>query len=145
MTRRRKRRRHLRRYERTMIWMGIATVALVFIGLNDPAIRASVNATLIWLVVRGLIGALVVLGVAWTYQFTKPPKVKRQTYKKHPLGRKNTVPTAAPTGTTGKTSPKHANQINPTPPINPTVQMDDLLVPMSGAHRMFTGDDDDDI
>ncbi len=171
MAKRRKSRWSNRKSQRLLLQISILATVLAFIVLYNPVIRAGVNATLVWLVVRGLILAAIVLAIMWTYQFTKPPKVKRRTYKRgsSAVFRGKTAKTS-----TARRSPKHAshatvptsqvtatastngipgrigNQVtpggSPTPPINPTVQLDDLLVPMSGAHRMFSsGDDDDDI
>lgn len=78
MTRRRRRRRLTRRAQRTLWQIAILTVALSFIGLYNPVIRMGVNAVLIWLAVRALIIGIIALAVMWTYQYLRPPKVKRR-------------------------------------------------------------------
>jgi hypothetical protein len=80
MTRRR-RRSSRRQQQRTLLQIAILTVALAFVGLNSPAVRTSVNATLVWVVTRGLILGVIVLAIMWTYQYCRPPKVKRRSVK----------------------------------------------------------------
>lgn len=78
MARRRRYSYRKRRAQRTLLQIAVLVVVLVFIGLNNPAVRTSVNATLVWLTIRALIGGVSVLAIAWTYQFLRPPKVKRR-------------------------------------------------------------------
>ena len=156
MTRRRRRSRWGRKQQRTLLQIAILVIALAFVGLYNPIVRAGVNATLEWLVIRGLILGVIVLAIMWTYQFCRPPKVKRRTIKQPIPHRRSArhgnqaIPGDSPTimapnngspvigATTTPIDAQDADYLYPTgqrsAPSAPT--SDDLInQPMSGAHR----------
>lgn len=128
-TRKRQSRWSRRKGQRTLLQIAILTTVLAFIALDSPAVRATVNATLVWLAIRGLIIGATVLAIMWTYQFCRPPKVKRRkkTYDTRVSSRKrsqasskkfsrdssvkkNTASTDASPWTTDSPAPKHARR-----------------------------------
>ncbi len=151
MTRRRRHPLRRRKAQRTLLQIAILVTVLAFIGLYNPVIRAGVNATLVWLVVRGLILGVVTLAIMWTYQFCRPPKVKRQTIKQpiphrrgshtsqggNPANGAITTPTAAPAVAPASTmAPRYAPNAPNWQGTNSDLDPDDLAnQPMSGAHR----------
>lgn len=168
MTRRRRHPLRRRKVQRTLLQIAIFVTVLAFIGLYNPVIRAGVNATLVWLVVRGLILGVIVLAIMWTYQFCRPPKVKRGKMNQPlPLGRHTSRANGAmngPSSASATTPGRHTRNANGAitthtdapvvAPTSPTAQRsvpnvgtsrDDLLnTPMSGVHQgpWFYGDGD---
>jgi hypothetical protein len=120
------RRRRSRSSQRTLLQLGILTVALAFIALDNPATRASVNTTLVWLSERGLVLAIIVLAIMWTYSFTRD----RETAKRKPAPRawseKRRSATLPRTGTHARQpAPRGSKPPAKTPSLNPMNVSDD--------------------